>query len=301
MKLAINNVHLDLGAGRRGTDMGPSAIHVAGLIDKLSRQGHCIEEINSIGSRSFESLLVGNPKARFLPQILKVCTQLQQKIIHQLEQGWMPIALGGDHSLAIGSVSGAAHIYHKRQEQIGIIWVDAHTDMNTPQTSPSGNIHGMPLSTLMGHGHPLLLALNSTSQSINPKKAVIIGARDVDITEIPLVKELGVRVITMSEVDRRGVSSCIEEAIEIVNDNTAGVWLSFDLDGVDPRYAPGVGTPVQGGLSLRESHLLCEMIASSSNIIGMDMVELNPTLDMANQTGRLAMGLILSALGKTII
>ena len=210
-----------------------------------------------------------------------------------------PLVLGGDHSQAIGTISGLSKYYKEKNEDIGVIWVDAHTDMNTPGTSPSGNIHGMPLSSLLGFGHDKLTSLNGDSPSLKPENVAIIGARDVDFSEIPLVKELGVRVYTMTELDKRGAFACFEEAIAHVSRNTTGIHLSFDLDGVDPTAAPGVGTPVPGGLSFRESHLICEMV--SDKIIGMEMVELNPTLDIENKTGHLAVWLILSAMGKQII
>jgi arginase len=194
-----------------------------------------------------------------------------------------------------------ANHYKKQGQDIGVIWVDAHTDMNTPESSPSGNIHGMPLATLLGHGPKKLVELAGDTPALNPEKIVVFGARDIDATEIPIVKELGVRVYTMHEIDSRGTSVCVQEAIERASDNTAGIHLSFDLDGVDPTHAPGVGTPVPGGLSLRESHLLCETIAATKKLIGMELVELNPILDDKNVTGELAVWLIQSALGKTIL
>ena len=302
MDIAITNVHLDLGAGLRGTDMGPSAIHVAGLIKKLIRQGHSIADIQSIGGRDFEILLrEDNTNVRFLKDILNVCTELKSAVTQQLQRGQTPLVLGGDHSQAIGTISGISNFYKKQGKDIGVIWVDAHTDMNTPESSPSGNIHGMPLATLLGHGHPDLLALNGTSPSLKPENIAIIGARDVDSTEIPLVRELGVRVYTMSEIDRRGASTCFREAVYHVGQNTAGIHLSFDLDGIDPKDAPGVGTPVPGGLSLREAHLICELIHQSKTLIGMEMVELNPILDISNRTGELAVWLIQSTFGKQIL
>ena len=302
MDIAITNVHLDLGAGRRGTDMGPSAMHVAGLMPALKKLGHQIKDIQSIGSQSYEALHYGSSNARFLHDIESVCVRLKEHIRRQLSLGCIPLVLGGDHSQAIGTISGVAEHYQARNQEIGVIWFDAHTDMNTPDTSPSGNIHGMPLSTLMGYGHSNLVQLNPKSTySVRPEHTVIIGARDIDISEVPLVKELGVRVITMTEIDKRGAVQCFEEAIDIATRNTAGIHLSFDLDGVDPAEAPGVGTPVPGGFSLRESHLLCEMICATRKMIGMEMVELNPTLDRANQTARLAVWLIQSVFGKLIM
>lgn len=299
--IAITNVHLDLGAGRRGTDMGPSAIHVAGLIPQLKRLGHEIDRISTIGSKSFEALSIGEPNARFLDDILKVCTRLKSTIEEDLSNNCFPLVLGGDHSQAIGTISGIASNYRKKGKTLGVIWVDAHTDMNTPETSPSGNIHGMPLSTMLGKGHPKLVALNGEYPSLRPENVAIIGARDIDPTEAQVVRESGVGIYTMTEIDKRGAAVCFEEAIERVSKNADGIHLSFDLDGVDPREAPGVGTPVPGGLSLRESHLICEMLCETGLLAGMEMVELNPTLDIANRTGKLAVWLIQSALGKRII
>jgi arginase len=301
MNISITNVHLDLGAGRRGTDMGPSAIHVAGLVPKLQSLGHTVVNIDSVGTASYESLEADFSKARFLPQIKKVCSTVKARIEANCENGLFSLVLGGDHAQAIGTISGIMSYHKKRNQRVGVVWVDAHTDSNTPNSSPSGNIHGMPVATLLGHGHPDLVALNPDGQSIRPEDIVIIGARDVDATEVPLVKELGIRVYTMSELDRRGAALCFKEAIDYVSEGTSGLHLSFDLDGVDPSEAPGVGTPVMGGLSLRESHLICEMMCSTKKLMSMEMVELNPTLDIANKTGHLAVWLIQSALGKTIL
>ena len=299
--ISITNVHLDLGAGRRGTDMGSSAIHVAGLIPQLKRLGHQIERINSLGSKSFEALSIGEPNARFLEDILKVCSTLKKTVEEDLENDCFPLVLGGDHSQAIGTISGIASNFRKQGKNLGLIWVDAHTDMNTPETSPSGNIHGMPLSTLLGNGHPQLTALNGEMPSLLPENVAIIGARDIDPVEAKIVRESGVGVYTMTEIDKRGAAVCFQEAIDRISKNSDGIHLSFDLDGVDPREAPGVGTPVPGGLSLRESHLICEMLCDTGRLVGMEMVELNPTLDIANRTGKLAVWLIQSALGKRII
>ncbi len=299
--IAITNVHLDLGAGRRGTDMGPSAIHVAQLIPRLTKIGHSVATITSIGSKSYEALEIEDPNARFLPDILQICTTLKETVIDNLEQERFPLVLGGDHSQAVGTISGIASHFKKQGKELGVIWVDAHTDMNTPDTSPSGNVHGMPLSALLGHGHPELTALNGETPSLKPENVAIIGARDIDLSEREIVQRTGVRVYTMSEIDRRGAATCFAEAIEHVSKNTDGIHLSFDLDGVDPREAPGVGTPVPGGLSLRESHLICEMLSETNRLVGMELVELNPILDVANQTGKLAVWLIQSALGKSIL
>ncbi len=301
MDIAVTNVHLDLGAGRRGTDMGPSAIHVAGLLPKLRGMGHQIAEIQSIGTRAFEYGEPGHASARFLSRILDVCSQLSTLVEGQVRAGHLPLVLGGDHSQAIGTISGMGKAFRDQGKRLGVLWFDAHTDMNTPDSSPSGNIHGMPLATVLGRGAPDLVALCGGEPAIRPEDVVVFGARDVDAAENHVVKELGVRVYTMSELDRRGTAVCAVEAIEQISKNTDGVHLSFDLDGVDPRDAPGVGTPVPGGLSLRESHMVCEMLNQTGRLVGMEMVELNPTLDVENKTGELAVWLIQSALGKSIM
>lgn len=301
MNVSITNVHLDLGAGRRGTDMGPSAIHTAGLVPGLERLGHRIDQVESFGVEAAEGMTVTDPSARFLPVIADLCARIADKVEADCAAGRFPLVLGGDHAQAMGTIAGIARHYRKTGERIGVLWVDAHADMNTPETSPSGNIHGMPLAALLGHGPDELTKLAGPEPALRPEDVVIIGARDIDPTEVPLVRETGVRVYTMSELDRRGTSICLDEALAQLADGTAGVHLSFDLDGVDPKDAPGVGTPVPGGLNLRESHLICETVAESGRLLGMELVELNPTLDDANRTGRLSVWLIESALGRTIL
>jgi len=302
MDIALTNVHLDLGAGRRGTDMGPSALHVAGLVPALRRLGHTIEDIVSIGSPSFEARVHGDSHARFLPEITKVVTQLADQTEAAMDAGRFPLVLGGDHSIAIGTITGMARSMRRKGERLGVVWVDAHTDMNTPESSPSGNIHGMPVACLLGRGPAALTSeLDPDGPAIHPEDIVLIGIRDVDPNEAKTVREMGVRVYTMSELDARGTAACLREALAQVTRHTGGIHISFDLDGVDPMHAPGVGTPVPGGLSLRESHLVCEWAAQTGRLVGMEMVELNPTRDVRNQTGELARWLIESALGKSIL
>lgn len=301
MRVSITNVHLDLGAGRRGTDMGSSAMHVARLVPRLLELGHEVIDPADIETLSFESHDSGDPSARFLAEITRTCTQLADRVENDVMAGRFPLVLGGDHAQAIGTISGLSRAWRKRGERIGVIWVDAHTDMNTPETTISGNVHGMPLAALLGHGPSSLVDIAGEEPALRPEDVALIGIRDVDAPEQGLVKETGVRVYTMSELDDRGTSVCVKEALARVLENTAGVHLSFDLDGVDPVDAPGVGTPVPGGLTIRESHLICESMARSRKLLGMEMVELNPTLDVRNKTGELAVWLILSALGKTIL
>jgi arginase len=299
--ISIGNVHLDLGAGRRGVDMGPSAIHLAGLKPGIEGLGQHVSETWSISIPTQEMADPGNPHARFLPEIALACRQVADRVEEGLTKGHFPVILGGDHSVAIGTVSGMSRFYRRSGKRIGVLWIDAHTDMNTPDSSPSGNIHGMPLATLLGRGAPDLVRIAGDMPALNPQDVVVIGARDVDDSERKVVEELGVRVYTMSELDDRGTALCVREAIEHVSRYTEGIHLSFDLDGVDPAHAPGVGTPVPGGLSLRESHLICEKAAQTGRLLGVEVVELNPVVDTENRTGRLAVWLILSALGKTIL
>lgn len=300
--IALTNVHLDLGAGRRGTDMGPSALHVAGLLPALQRLGHRVVDIASLGTPSLEAAAPSGEDARFLDPIADVVRALADRVEAGVLQGHFPLVLGGDHSVAIGTVSGIARAMRTRGERLGVIWVDAHTDMNTPGTSPTGNIHGMPLACLLGEGPAsLTTALCGESPALRPEDVAILGVRDVDATESEIVRRTGVRVYAMSELDARGTATCLAEAIARVTAHTAGVHLSFDLDGVDPQHAPGVGTPVPGGLSLRESHLICEWVAQRTRLCGMELVELNPTRDIRNQTAELGRWLIESALGRRIL
>ena len=301
MEIAIANVHLDLGAGRRGTDMGPSAMHVAGLVPRLRSMGHDVLSVEAFTLPSTESMSIGSERMKYLDPILATCTALAEHVATVRRNGVFPLVLGGDHSVAMGTVSGLVRSQASAGERLGVLWVDAHTDMNTPETSPSGNIHGMPLATLLGHGVPELMAIGGEQPALRPEDVVVIGARDVDPGEVEFVRQLGVRVISMSEIDTRGLARCVDEALEQITANTSGIHLSFDLDGVDPRDAPGVGTPVPGGLGLRESHLICEKVSRTGKLVGMEMVELNPILDHANKTGELAVWLIESALGKTIL
>lgn len=303
MDIAITNVRLDLGGERRGTDMGPSAIHVAGVVPRLRALGHRVAVVRDVKVRSYEASAaeVGDPAARFLPQIRECVSHISDHVFHDLQQGLFPVVLGGDHAQAMGTIAGIARFYQASGRRLGVVWVDAHTDMNTPGSSPSGNIHGMPLAVLLGHGPPSLLDACGPTPVLQPEDVVILGVRDVDAAEIPLVKHLGVRVYTMSELDARGTNVCVQEAFETLTRRTDGLHLSFDLDGVDPSEAPGVGTPVPGGLSLRESLFLCETAHRTGKLAGMEVVELNPTLDVRNQTGQLAVWLLLSALGKSIL
>ncbi len=301
-RVGMVSVPIDLGAGRRGVDMGPSALRIAGITEAVAAMGYEVEEAGTVTAGSFETADPGNEsRARFLEEIAGVAERTAAMVERVLEHGCLPLVLGGDHSLSIGSVAAVARHHRERGEALGVIWVDAHADMNTPETTPSGNIHGMSLAVLLGRGHPRLTGLAGGGPAVHPRNASVLGARELDPGERALVAELGVRVFTMSEIDERGIGPCVEEALERANDGTAGFHLSFDLDSLDPREAPGVGTPVQGGLTYREAHLVCEKAAASGRLRGLEVVELNPVLDDRNLTARLAVGLVASALGQTIL
>ena len=300
MEVVIIDVRLDLGAGRRGTDMGPSAIAVAGLDSRLAALGHIIVGHHEVVVGAHECADIASKNAHFLKEITGVAQALQEHVFAAVSAGYFPLVLGGDHALAVGSVSGLTR--HRPNERLGLLWVDAHTDMNTPESSPSGNIHGMPLATLLGAGPASLVDIaRRNGGQILAEDVVVFGVRSVDQAEKIRVDASGIRVYTMSEIDRRGMVVCLSEAMEQVNRETYGFHLSFDLDGIDPAVAPGVGTPEKGGLSVRESHLICEMCADSGRLTSMDMVELNPTLDQGNMTAELAVWLIESTLGRTIL
>jgi arginase len=296
------SVSIDLGAGRRGVDMGPSALRIAGITEAVEGLGYTVKEVGTVTAGGFETADPGNEsRTRFLDEIAGVARRAGELVTEGLEAQCFPLILGGDHSLSIGTVAAVARHQRAAGESLGVVWVDAHSDMNTPQTTPSGNVHGMSLAILLGHGHPRLTALAGDQPCVRPENVTILGAREVDPGERRLIAELGVRVFTMSEIDERGIGPCVDEALERANAGTAGFHLSFDLDALDPTEAPGVGTPVQGGLTYREGHLVCEKAARAGSMLSFEVVELNPVLDRENHTARLALGLVTSALGQTIL
>ena len=300
-QIAIIGAPLDLGQDRRGVDMGPSALRVACLNKKLTSLGYEVEDQGNVPVDQQENVPEGPKHAKYLPQIAAVCERLGQQVCTALDENKAPLVLGGDHSIAIGTVAGVAKHFRAKRQKIGLIWMDAHADMNTPQTSPSGNIHGMPLACCIGLGPPELTKLFGFAPKVDPKNVCIIGIRDVDIMERAHVRESGVNAFTMRDIDERGLRSVMAQAIELVTKGTAGFHLSLDLDYVDPADAPGVGTPVRGGATYREAHLAMEMLCDSGAMVSLEAVEVNPVFDEVNRTAELGVELIMSALGKKIL
>lgn len=299
--IGVIGVPIDLGAGRRGVDMGPSAIRIADLERHLEDLGHKVTDYGDLDVMIPETQKVGTGKLRYKKPILAACRELMKAVEKCLDEGRMPLVLGGDHSIAIGSVAGSTNWFARRGERLGLIWFDAHGDANTPKTTPSGNIHGMSLAVSLGVGDSDLVRLGNRAPKVLPRNTVLIGIRDIDKDEREFLKKSGVNCYTMRDLDERGMRDVLDEGIRLASDGTAGIHLSFDLDVVDPEDAPGTGTPVWGGISYREAHLAMEMFADRANIVSMDLVEVNPVLDSQNMTGLLASELAQSALGKTIL
>jgi arginase len=300
-RIAVIGAPLDLGAGRRGVDMGPSAIRVANLDKRLQRLGYEVQDLGNVKVEQAESILSGPENAHYLPEISQTCKTIASLVAKVLAKGEMPLVLGGDHSVAVGTVSGVARHYRKRKKSIGLLWIDAHADMNTPETSPSGNVHGMPLACLVGMGPRELSHLYNFAPKVDPKNVALVGVRDVDQLEKPHVKKSGVRAFTMRDIDEKGMRPVMKEAIEIACAGTDGFHLSFDMDSVDPQFAPGVGTPVRGGITYREAHLAMEIVNDSRRMLSLEVVEVNPVIDEVNRTAELAVELIMSAMGKRIL
>lgn len=300
-KATVIGVLMDLGADRRGVDMGPSAIRVADLNTRLGALGYEVLDAGNISVRNPEMLEISDRRLKYLPEIAAACQKLADKVEASLEAGSIPVILGGDHSIAIGSVAGLAAYYRKNDHRVGVIWFDAHGDMNTPETSPSGNIHGMPFAAILGHGAKELTEISGFAPKVYPEDCVLIGARSVDPEEAVALKSSGIRVITMRELDERGMSAVMDEAMWLASRRTAGFHVTMDMDFVDPDYAPGVGTPEPGGPTYRESHLAMEKIADSGKMLSFELTEVNPVLDISNKTAELGVQLILSAFGKRIM
>jgi arginase len=300
-RIAIIGAPLDLGQGRRGVDMGPSAMRVANLNGRVGSLGYVVEDRGNVPVDQEEASPEGHPRAKYLPQIAATCQRLAVSVEETLAGGGMPLVLGGDHSVAVGTVSGVSHFYKQREQSVGLIWLDAHADMNTPESSPSGNIHGMPLACIVGRGPEELTGLFGYQPKIAPRNVVIVGLREVDTPEKPNVRAYGVHAFTMREIDEHGMKTVMNQAIQLASDGTAGFHLSLDMDFVDPKDAPGVGTPVRGGVTYREAHLAMEMICDSRRMLSMEVVEVNPVIDEVNRTADLAVELVMSGLGKRIL
>ena len=296
-EVAVIGAPLDLGAGRRGVDMGPSAIRYAGLCRHLEDSlGIRVEDLGNVEAPVAEQTAMGDDQARYLPQILDLCDRVAVLVEAAARRGALPLVLGGDHSVALGSLVGMARLHGRG----GVVWIDAHGDLNTPETSPSGNVHGMVLAAALGHGGAAFAREGLTLPALEPGRLALVGVRSLDDGERELLSRLDAKVFTMSEIDRIGIEPCLREALAHAA-GAAFLHVSLDMDAVDPEHAPGVGTPVRGGLSYREAHLAMEVVAESGLADSMDVVEVNPILDRENETGRLAVELVASALGARIL
>jgi arginase len=300
-KVRIIGVPMDLGQSRRGVDMGPSALRGAGLQTSLKKLGLQVEDIGNLSVKQPEEMPIGEKRAKYLQEIAETCSDVAAAAEKALSEGFLPLVLGGDHSIAAGAAAGVANHFRKEKKQIGYLWLDAHGDMNTPESSPSGNVHGMPLAAIMGYGAPELVDLLGFKPKAEPGNIVIIGARDLDAQERKIVKKSGVHVFTMRDIDERGMREVMSDALKYAMDDTAGIAVSLDMDFVDPSDAPGVGTPVRGGVTYREAHLAMEMIADTEAMVSLEVVEINPILDEHNRTALLGVELVLSGLGQKIL
>ena len=301
MIVHVLGVPMDLGSGRRGVDMGPSAIRIAGLEDRLRELGHQVVDEGDLVIKNMEELKVGDVHARYLAEIARAAKLAAGKVERIMTKGHFPLVLGGDHSISVGTVSGIAAFCRARRKKLGLLWIDAHGDINTPETSPSGNIHGMPVASLLGEGPDTLTAIRGTAPKVNARNVALVGIRSLDEGEKVRLKRHGVQVHTMSDIDRSGIHRIMKKALARVTDGTDYVHVSFDLDAVDPTVAPGVGTPVKGGLDYREAHLIMELLHDSGVMTSLEMVEVNPILDDRNASGLFAVELVQSAFGKKIL
>jgi len=301
MNIHIIGAPMDLGAGRRGVDMGPSAIRIAGIGARLKELGYRVIDEGDLSIRTQEEQKVKDPRAKYLPEITRAVTVLAGKVQKIVAKGNFPLVLGGDHSVAIGTISGIAAHARRKHKKIGVFWVDAHGDFNTPESSPSGNIHGMPLAVCAGLGPRSLRNVLGSFRKLDPQNTAIIGLRNLDRKERDTILRLGVRIFSMEEIDKYGIHRIMTRAFQQVAKNVDYLHVSFDLDSVDPVYAPGVGTPVKGGLDYREAHLIMEMLAESKRMTSLELVEVNPILDDRNQSAEFAVELVQSAFGKKIL
>lgn len=300
-RVGILGVPLRYGADMVGVELGPAVMRMAGLEARIAELGYEVQDWGDIGAGRPEKPVDANDKVKYLREISTTCAQLATKVKSVLDTGELPIVLGGDHSIAIGSIAGVSAHCREQDKSLGLIWFDAHADMNTPETTPSGHIHGMPLAVLFGYGAPELTNISGFSPKLDPQLCAHVGARDLDPGERQLVRKLGIRFFTMREIDERGMSACMDEAIAIASRATGGYAVTFDVDALDPNDAPGSGTLVRGGMTYREAHLAMEKIAEAGGMISLEVVEINAALDVNNKTGALGVELILSGLGKTIL
>src|ERR1700751_4899441 len=300
-QIRVIGVPLDLGQSRRGVDMGPSAVRVAGLEARLEAIGHIVEDGGNVAVAIPEQKKEGASHSKYLREITATCTKHAELVLKTLESGKVPLVLGGDHSVAAGTVAGVAEFHCPQNQKVGLIWIDAHPDINTPESSPSGNVHGMPLAAIMGLGPAELANIFDFSPKISPENCVLVGVRDIDAAEKENVRKGGIEVYTMRDIDERGMRTVIEEALRAAGRGTAGYHVSLDMDWVDPEDAPGVGTPVRGGATYREAHLAMEIMADYGRMLSFEIVEVNPVIDEHNRTADLAVELALSAFGKKIL
>ncbi len=301
MIIHLLGVPMDLGSGRRGVDMGPSAIRIAGLAERLEELGHTVVDEGDLATKNIEELKVGDTRARFLAEITRASRQLSSKVERLVEREHFPLVLGGDHSISVGTVSGIAAVARRKRKKVGLLWIDAHGDINTPESSPSGNIHGMPVASLLGEGPPELTGIGGERPKVDPKNVALVGIRSLDDGEKVRLKRFGVQVHTMSDIDRHGIHRTMKKALAWVTDGTEYLHVSLDLDAVDPTVAPGVGTPVKGGLDYREAHLIMELLHDSGVMTSLEVVEVNPILDDRNTSAIFAVELVQSGFGKKIL
>ncbi|MBX3131954.1 MAG: arginase [Gemmatimonadaceae bacterium] len=301
-QVRIIGVPMDLGASRRGVDMGPSAVRYTDLRDRLAKLGHDVDDIGNVSVPLREDAARGAQRgARYLGAITDVCSEVATRTEEALRAGRLPVVLGGDHALSAGSIAGASRFLKSKGQHLGALWIDAHGDLNTPGTSKSGNVHGMPLAALLGHGDAAMVGIAGAEGALRSTDLALVGLRDLDAAERSHIKKWKLSAFTMRSLDERGVRTVLEQAIAVATRDTAGIWVSFDMDVIDPEEAPGVGTAVPGGMTYREAHLAMEMLADTGKLVGLDMVEVNPVLDERNRTAEIACELICSALGKRIL
>lgn len=300
-RIRIIGVPLDLGAGRRGVDMGPSALRIAQLADRLRALGHEVDDTGNLRIPDRASLGPVEGPLGFLPTITQVCRDLAAVTARAVREGYAPLVLGGDHSLAAGSAAGVATALAERGHRLGLLWLDAHGDLHTPESTPSGNVHGMPVAHLLGHGDEALARIACPWPAVRPEHVALVGIRELDPPEREHARRFGIRVFTMREIDERGLRAVMEDALALAGNGTDGIHLSLDADWIDPSEAPGVGTPVRGGATYREAHLAMEMVADTGRMVSMDVVEINPVLDHYNRTAELVVGLVRSGFGMRIL